>query len=73
MFDNYPDVMTVSQVQSALSIGRGTAYALLHDGTLNYITIRGQYRIPKHFLLDYMKKMAYNQVESDADCAERSM
>ncbi len=73
MFDDYPDVLNVSQLQSALSIGRGTAYSLLHDGTLKYITIRGQYRIPKQFLLDYIDTQVYNGSKSDADCTERSM
>ncbi len=73
MFDSYPDVMSVSHLQSALSIGRGSAYSLLHDGALQYIKIKGQYRIPKQFLLDYIDKQVYNTNTSDADCAERSM
>ena len=73
MFESYPDVLSVSQLQSALVIGRGSAYSLLHEGVLKYIKIKGQYRILKQSLLDYIDKQVYNTRESDAGCAERSM
>ena len=73
MFESYPDVMSVSQLRSALSIGRESAYSMVHGGVLKYIKIKGQYRILKQSLLDYIDKQVYNTRESDAGCTERSM
>ena len=60
MFENFPDLLTVKQLQNILSIGRSKAYDLLHSGELQYLTIGRQIRIPKRFLLDYLKKLSYN-------------
>lgn len=60
MFENFPDLLTVKQLQDILSIGRSKAYDLLHSGELQYLTIGRQIRIPKRFLLDYLKKLSYN-------------
>lgn len=58
MFENYPDILTVKQLQEALSIGRSKAYLILHSGELKYITIGRQIRIPKKYLLDYLANLA---------------
>ena len=60
MFENYPDLLTVKQLQDILSIGRSKAYDLLHSGELQYLTIGRQIRIPKRFLLDYLEQLSYN-------------
>lgn len=60
MLEQFPDILTVKQLQDILSIGRSKAYDLLHSGELQYITIGRQIRIPKRFLLDYLQKLSYN-------------
>lgn len=58
MFENFPDALTVKQLQDALSIGRSTAYSLIHSGKLKYITVGRQIRIPKKYLLEYIADSA---------------
>lgn len=60
MLEQFPDILTVKDLQGILSIGRSKAYAILHSGELQYITIGRQIRIPKKYLLDYLQKMSYN-------------
>ena len=74
MLEQFPDILTVKQLQDILSIGRSKAYDLLHSGELQYITIGRQIRIPKRFLLDYLQKLSYNTnlksgMDSMGECA----
>lgn len=71
MLEQFPDILTVKDLQAVLSIGRSKAYAILHSGELQYITIGRQIRIPKKYLLDYLKKMSYNaKLKSGTDSTE---
>ena len=73
MLENFPDILTVKQLQAALSIGRSKAYSLLHSGKLQYITIGKQIRIPKKYLLDYLSELSYNGgLKNGVGCLERS-
>ena len=60
MLEQFPNILTVKDLQVILSVGRSKAYAILHSGELQYITIGRQIRIPKKFLLDYLQKLSYN-------------
>lgn len=74
MFENFPDLLTVKQLQDILSIGRSKAYSLLHDGELKSITIGRQIRIPKRYLLDYLAKLSYNSdSKNGVGCTEGSL
>ena len=53
MFDEFPDIMTVSDIQQALGIGRNTAYKLLKDKQIKSIRIGNKYKIPKRCLIAY--------------------
>lgn len=53
MFDEYPDILTVSDIQQALGIGRNTAYKLLKDKQIKSIRIGNKYKIPKRCLIAY--------------------
>jgi len=55
MFSNYPDVMTVEQVQSALQIGRNSTYSIISSGELKSMKIGRSIRVPKPYLLDYVQ------------------
>ena len=58
MLRNCPDLMTVKDIQSALNISRTTAYKLVESGELPTLRIGRIYRIPKPYLLNYIKKNA---------------
>ena len=71
MLEQFPDILTVKDLQAVLSIGRSKAYAILHSGELQYITLGRQIRIPKKYLLDYLQKMSYNtKSKSGTDSTE---
>jgi excisionase family DNA binding protein len=59
-FSSYGDVLTVKDLQSALQIGRSTAYKLLQEGEISSIRIGDSYRIPKRYLIDYVYGSCYN-------------
>lgn len=71
MLEQFPDILTVKDLQKILSIGRSKAYSILHSGELQYMTIGRQTRIPKKYLLDYLRKMSYNtNLKSGMDSTE---
>ena len=53
MFDEYPDILTVSDIHRALGIGRNTAYKLLKSKQIKSIRIGNKYKIPKRCLIAY--------------------
>jgi len=55
MFRNYPDVVSVSQLQQMLCIGKNTAYMLLKTKTIKSIRIGRVHRIPKANIIKYFK------------------
>lgn len=55
-FENFPDVMTVRQVQEALRIGRNTAYNLVNNGDIHSFRIGKNIKVPKKCLIDYILK-----------------
>ena len=58
MLRHCPDLMTVKDIQNALNISRTTAYKLVESGELPTLRIGRIYRIPKPYLLSYIKKNA---------------
>lgn len=54
MFKNYPDIMSVEQLQNALHIGRAKAYQLIRDNRIKYIRIGKKIRIPKIYLIEFV-------------------
>lgn len=72
MFEDYPDLLTIRQVQEALQISRSKAYRLIHEGYIGHMRIKNDIRIPKRFLLDYVGINCYNvDVASDLSrCAK---
>ena len=53
MFPDYPDIVTVSQMQSMLSISRHAVYDLISDGWIPALKIGNAYRIPKINVINY--------------------
>jgi len=56
MFDEYPDLMNVKHVCAILQIGKNYAYQLLQSHELKSKKIGKGYKIPKAWLIDYIKK-----------------
>lgn len=54
MFDNYPDVVTVKEMQAMLRIGRSTAYKLIGDGVIPSVRIGSSYLIAKKNIENFM-------------------
>lgn len=54
MFDNYPDVVTVKEMQTMLRIGRSTAYKLIGDGVIPSVRIGSSYLITKKNIEKFM-------------------
>ena len=55
---DFPDIMSTRDIQSALGIGRSTAYKLLKSGELRAIKVRSIYRIPKAYLEEFINNNA---------------
>ncbi len=51
---DYPDVLTPSECQNILLVGRNTIYGLLQNNIIKSIKIGKQYRIPKSSLQNYL-------------------
>ena len=60
IFNEYPDILTIPDVQQALGIGRSMAYRLVKVGKIKHLRVGASYRIPKCFLLDYIQSECYN-------------
>ena len=54
MFDEYPDILTISDIMRALDIGRNKAYNLLKNNQIKSIKIGKSYRVPKSYLIEYI-------------------
>ena len=60
MFRDYPDVVSVAQMQTMLGIGRNSAYSLLRTEKIKSIRIGRVHRIPKSNIVRYMKSTQKN-------------
>ena len=47
MFDQYPDVVTIEELQEMLGIGRGLAYDLVNSGKIKGVKVGRGWRIGK--------------------------
>lgn len=47
LFTNYPDVVTIDDLQKMLKVGRNTAYSLLKNESIKTIKVGKKYIIPK--------------------------
>jgi len=56
MFDNYRDMLTISEIAEALKIGRNNAYELVRSGAIRSVKIGRQYRVSKASLYDFIKE-----------------
>lgn len=54
IFANYPDVVTVDDLQAMLHIGRNSAYDLLKNGTIATVRVGKKYIIPKTSVINFL-------------------
>jgi excisionase family DNA binding protein len=53
-FDEFPDLLNVTEMSRMLNVSVKTAYRLLKSREVKHIKIGREYRIPKIHLLDYL-------------------
>ena len=54
MFAEYPDIVTVKDLQTMLGISRHAAYDLLTDGSIRGLKLGNAYKIPKINVIRYV-------------------
>ena len=54
MFDSYPDVVSVEEIQQMLRIGKNAVYQLLKDGAIKSIKVGKRYVVPKKYIVDFL-------------------
>jgi len=60
MFREYPDILTIPQVATALGICVKAAYALVNDKKLGHIRVGRSIKVPKFCLEEYVKTARNN-------------
>ena len=61
LFVDYPDIVTVRQLQVMLGISRHAAYDLLGEGEISCIRLGNAYKIPKINVINYVLKSPCGQ------------
>ncbi|MGN0451225.1 MAG: helix-turn-helix domain-containing protein [Acutalibacteraceae bacterium] len=54
MFPNYPDIVTVKQLQVMLGVRRHLAYKLINDGEIQAVKIGTSLKIPKVSVINFV-------------------
>ena len=54
IFKDYPDVVTIDQLQKMLNIGRNSAYELLKNNVIKSVRVGKRYIIPKVYVIAYL-------------------
>ena len=60
MLKRYPDVLDVKQMCEILGVSTKTGYALIQENKIESLKVGRAYRIPKPFLLSYLRFRADN-------------
>ena len=51
----YPDILTVEEMSKALGVSTKTGYKVIRENKIECIKVGRTYRIPKAYLLAYMR------------------
>ena len=54
LFNTYPDVVSIDEIQQMLRIGKNTVYELLKTEKLKSIKVGKKYVVPKKFVIDFL-------------------
>ena len=55
-FDDYPDVVSVEEIQQMLRIGKNAVYTLLKDGVIKSVKVGKRYIVPKKHVVEFLLK-----------------
>ncbi|MGB4092159.1 MAG: helix-turn-helix domain-containing protein [Ruminococcus flavefaciens] len=55
-FKDYPDIISVKQLQEMLHIGKNRARELLHSNEIPYIKIGCTFKIPKVNVIEFLNR-----------------
>jgi len=55
-FDDYPDVVSVEEIQQMLRIGKNAVYTLLKDGVIKSVKVGKRYIVPKKYVVEFLLK-----------------
>ena len=58
MFESYPDVVTIDDLQSMLHVGRNTAYKILQKDLIKTLKIGKKYIIPKASVVKFVASIS---------------
>ena len=65
MFETYPEIMKIHDLQEALGIGRSAAYKLINHGDIKHLRIGNSIRIPRLSLLEFISGTQNNHMVTD--------
>ena len=54
LFADYPDIVTVAQLQKMLHISRQLSYELINSGQIRAFKVGNSFRIPKIHVIDFV-------------------
>ncbi len=60
MFNMFPDILTMDDVQKALGVGRTMAYRMISKGQIKHLRIGSSIKVPKAYLIDFVEKSCYD-------------
>lgn len=55
MLERAPEILTFRECKDLLKIGKNTMLGLLHKGNIQAFRIGNRWKIPKNFVIDYLK------------------
>ena len=71
MLDQYPDVVTPSDLAGILHIGRNKTYHLIAEGQIRVIKIGKSIRIPKTSVIEYLNSACKHNDGELLECNHR--
>lgn len=54
LFETYPDVVSINEIQQMLRIGKNAVYELLKTQKLKSIKVGKRYIVPKKYVIDFL-------------------
>jgi len=61
LFKQYQDLLDMTELQSALGVGRSTAYRLIRSGQIRHLRVGRKIKIPRWALMDFVESACYNE------------
>ena len=63
LFENYPDIVKIPDLQEMIGVSRTKAYGLISTNQIRSFRVGNSIRIPKKFIIEYLLKNWYNTSE----------